>query len=277
MLVPQEVFTSDDIFAFFLNRFSGKCWSLSTSFLCLGYKQIHVCVASGPLFSQGVTSWNTHRTLRYGTFCILARCFRPCRMLQYHVGGIFLLDNGKVTPETHWIHRPDTRFCGHITREASRYNLWKMGRNLRKSRTLLAYQRNIRVSWASTQVFSWDHTCPRPLPHALGFSIPMSTDVICHTPHHNITQSFPTIFRDVQSSRTERVWSGPLALSLSNGYHLRGGRRMSQIPALFPKIPYAVGYCGLSCCLSLGKRVKKGRWWSPEASASALKISWLRG
>ena len=57
----------------------------------------------------------------------------------------------------------------------------------------------------------------------------------------------------------------------------RGGKRMSQIPAMFPRIPFAVDYCGFSCCLSSQKRVKKGCWWSSEASASALKISWLCG
>lgn len=51
----------------------------------------------------------------------------------YHVGGI-LLDKGKTVPETHQIHRPDSRICGHSTRE--RYHLWKVGRKLKKSRTL---------------------------------------------------------------------------------------------------------------------------------------------
>jgi hypothetical protein len=35
----------------------------------------------------------------------------------YHVGGI-LLDQGKTMPETHQIHRPDARICGHSTRGA---------------------------------------------------------------------------------------------------------------------------------------------------------------
>lgn len=79
---------------------------------------------------------------------------------------------------------------------------------------------------------------------------------LSYTRQH-IIQSFPIILRDFQSSHTGRVWSGPLALSLSNDCHLRGGKRMSQIPAKFPKFSYAVDYCGLSCCLSSEKRVRK--------------------
>ena len=56
MLVPGEVFTSDDVFAHFFNRFSGKCWSLAISFLRLGYTQIRVCVVSGSLLLLDATS-----------------------------------------------------------------------------------------------------------------------------------------------------------------------------------------------------------------------------
>lgn len=51
----------------------------------------------------------------------------------YHAGGI-LLDKGKAMPETHQIHRLDARICGHSTRGA--VPLWKIGRKLKKSRTL---------------------------------------------------------------------------------------------------------------------------------------------
>ena len=66
-----------------------------------------------------------------------------------HVGGI-LLDKGKAMPETHWIHRPDARICGHSTRDAppligDRSKIEKVTHTL--------YQQDIRVSWASTQIF----------------------------------------------------------------------------------------------------------------------------
>ena len=37
----------------------------------------------------------------------------------------------------------------------------------------------------------------------------------------------------------------------------RGGKRMSQIPAVFLKVPYAVDYCGSSCCLFLEECARK--------------------
>ena len=67
----------------------------------------------------------------------------------YHVGGI-LLDKGKVVPETHQIHHPDARTCGHSTRGAvppaeSRSKIEEVTHTL--------YQQDIRVSWASAQIF----------------------------------------------------------------------------------------------------------------------------
>ena len=52
MLVHAEDFPSDDVFALFFTRFSGKCWSLVNSFLSLDYKQTNVCVASGPVLAR---------------------------------------------------------------------------------------------------------------------------------------------------------------------------------------------------------------------------------
>ena len=80
----------------------------------------------------------------------------------------------------------------------------------------------------------------------------VSTDIVCTPTHQKITQSFPTILRDIRSSHTGRV----VALSLSNECHLRGYKRMSHIPAMFLKIPYSVDCCGFSCCLS-EKRARK--------------------
>jgi len=170
----------------------------------------------------------------------------------YHVGGI-LLDKGKAVPETHQIHHPDARICGHSTRGAVPI---MENRSKIEEVTHTLYQQDIRVSWASTQIF---HEIIFVQGHSL-----MHLVLRCRCPPissvlhpQNITQSFPTILRDIRSSHTGRVWSGPLALSLSNDCHLRGDKRMSQIPATFLKVPYAVDYCGFSCCLSSGKRARK--------------------
>ena len=66
-----------------------------------------------------------------------------------HVGGI-LLDKGKAMPETHGIHRPDPRICGHSTRGAVRL---MENRSKIEEVTHTLYQQVIRVSWASTQIF----------------------------------------------------------------------------------------------------------------------------
>ena len=180
-------------------------------------------------------------------------------------------------PETHWIYRPDATICGHSTREASRYNLRKIGWKWKKSRTLLACEHDIRVSWASTQFFLWDRICPRSLPHALGSSMPMSTDIVYPytlPKYHRVISYHLSRYSELKY-RKSVVWAS--GSSLSNDCHPCGGKRMSQIPAMFPKFPFAVDYCGFSRCLSLKTRIRKGCWWSSEASASALKISWPRG
>ena len=150
MLVTWEDFTSDDVFAYFFNCFSGKCWSLVTSFLRLDYKQIHVCFVSGPLFSQGASSWI--RTGRCGmepsassqdVFGLVV-CF-------FYLDGSILIDKGKAMPETHWIHRPGARICGHSTRGVIPF--MENGSKIEEV-THTLYQQDIRVSWASTQIFS---------------------------------------------------------------------------------------------------------------------------
>ena len=252
MLVPWEDFTSDDVFAFF-NRFSGKCWSLVTSFLRLGYKQIHVCVVSGPLvlarcyimkYAQDAAAWDHWHprkmfwALSYAFFIMLVVFWwikgRRCRK---HIGSIVL-----------------TREFANTAPEA-RCHLWRIGRKLKKSRTL-STSRTYVFPGLPHRSFVRSHL-PKVTPSCTWFFDAGVHRCCLSYTRQNITQSFPTILRDIQSSHTERVWSGPSALSLSNDCHLRGGKRMSQIPATFPRIPYAVDNCGLSCCLSSEKRARK--------------------
>jgi hypothetical protein len=89
--------------------------------------------------------------------------------LLCHVGGI-LLDKGKAMPETHWIHCPDARICGHGTRGAT-----PITENSSKIEevTHILYQQDIRVSWASAQIFR-EITFAQGHSHALG-SPPVSS------------------------------------------------------------------------------------------------------
>ena len=151
-------------------------------------------------------------------------------------------------PETHQIHHPDARTCGHSTRGAvppveSRSKL-KKSRTLFTSRTYafpgLPHRSFVRSHLSKvTPSRTWFFDAGV---HRLGYRLSYTCQ--------NTTQSFPIVLRDIRSLHTGRVWSGPLAPSLSNDCHLRGGKRMFQIPAMFPRIPFAVDYCDFSCCLS---------------------------
>lgn len=141
------------------------------------------------------------------------------------------------------------------TAPEARYDLWKIGRKLKKSRTLFT-SRSYVFPGLPHRSFMRSHLSKVTPSHSWFFDAGVHRYRLSYT-RQNITQSYHTIFRDVQSSHTGRVWSGPLAPSLSNDCHLRGGKQASQIPAMFPKIPYAVDYCGLSCCLSSEKCARK--------------------
>ena len=138
------------------------------------------------------------------------------------------------------------------TAPEARYHLWKVGRKLKKSRTLFT-SRTYAFPGLPHRSFVRSHLS-KVTPsrtwffdagvHRLGYRLSYTCQ--------NTTQSFPIVLRDIGSLHTGRVWSGPLAPSLSNDCHLRGGKRMFQIPAMFPRIPFAVDYCDFSCCLSSG-------------------------
>ena len=170
----------------------------------------------------------------------------------YHVGGI-LLDKGKAMPETHWIHRPDAGICRHSTR--GRYHFRKVGRKLKKLRTLFT-NRTYVFPGLPHRSFVRSYL-PKVTPSRTWFSMPMSTDIVCPTSARISSSDFISSFEMSRVYIQEECGPGLLALSLSNDCHPRGGKRMSQIPATFPKIPYAVDYCGLSCCLSSEKRARK--------------------
>ena len=136
------------------------------------------------------------------------------------------------------------------TAPEARYHLWKIGRKLKKSRTL-STSRTYVFPGLPHRSFMRSHL-PKVAPSRTWFFDAGVHRYRLSYTRQNITQSFPIILRDNQSSHTGRAWSGPLAPSLSNDCHLRGGKRLSQIPAMFPKIPFAVDYCDFSCCLSLG-------------------------
>jgi hypothetical protein len=87
--------------------------------------------------------------------------------------------------------------------------------------------------------------------------MPVSTDTVCPTPVKISPSHFIPSFEMSRVRIQEECGPGLLAPSLSNDCHLRGGKQTSQIPAMFPKIPYAVDYCGLSCCLSSEKCARK--------------------
>jgi hypothetical protein len=63
---------------------------------------------------------------------------------------VLLLDKGKAVPETHQIHRPGARNCGHSTRGAVPL---MENRSKIEEVTHTPYQWDTRVSWASTQIF----------------------------------------------------------------------------------------------------------------------------
>ena len=203
MLVTWEDFTSDDVFAYFFNCFSGKCWSLVTSFLRLDYKQIHVCFVSGPLFSQGASSWI--RTGRCGmepsassqdVFGLVV-CF-------FYLDGSILIDKGKAMPETHWIHRPGARICGHSTRGVIPF--MENGSKLKKSRTLFTSRTYVFPGLPHKSLVR-SHL-PKVTPSRTWFFDAGVHRYRLSYTLQNITQSFPIILRDIQSSHTGKsvVW-----------------------------------------------------------------------
>ena len=149
-----------------------------------------------------------------------------------------------MIPETHWIYRPDTRNCGHGTREAFAVSLMENRAKIEEvTHTLSTPVGHTRFLGFRTDLFVRPHL-PKVTPlHTWFFDPGIHRYRLSYTP----SEYHPVISYHLSrcpESHTSRAWSEPLVLSLSNDYHLCGGKRMSQIPAMFPKISYTVDYCG---------------------------------
>jgi len=140
-----------------------------------------------------------------------------------------LLDKGKAMPETHQIHHPDARICGHSTRGAVPFI-----ENRPKTEEVTHTPNQQAYAFPGLSqifceiIFAQAHSLMHLI---LRCRCPLILSVL-HPPDYRPVISYLSRY---WSSHTGRVWSGPLALSLSDDCYLRGDKRMSQIPATFLK------------------------------------------
>lgn len=159
----------------------------------------------------------------------------------------FFARSGKVMPETHWIHRPDARILQTQHQRGVAVQLMEDRSKIEEvTHTLCIRAGHTYFLGLHIDLFVRSH-----LPKVTLRTWFLGADIVCPTPRQKILPGyFLPSFEMFQSLHTGRVWSGLLALSLGNDCHPRGDKRMSQIPAIFPKIPFAVYYCSLFCRLS---------------------------
>jgi len=136
------------------------------------------------------------------------------------------------------------------TAPEARYHLWKIARKLRKSRTLFA-SRTLRVSRASVQIF---HEITFAQGHSLTHLVlrrclPISSVLHLQEYHPVISYDLSRYPEFTYRKSVVRAFGSFAEQRLSPSC----GKRMSQIPATFPRITFAVDYCGLSFCLSSEK------------------------
>ena len=151
--------------------------------------------------------------------------------------------------ETHWFHRPDARTCGHSTREAF---------------AVPPVENRSEIEEVTHTLIPVGHTCFLGLHTDLFVRsrLPKVTPLrtwFFDAGVHRYRLSYTRLeYHPVISYRLSRCPELPYRKTVVRAFGSFPERpRAFQIPAMFPKIPYAVDYCGFSSCLSLEKRERK--------------------